>query len=49
MTADGGHLHLAVNMCWPYAYLYTKLAEVEKEVKKEINAANDANGMAMAA
>ena len=20
MTADGGHLHLAVNMCWPYAY-----------------------------
>ena len=21
MTADGGHLHLAVNMCWPYAYV----------------------------
>ena len=20
MTADGGHLHLAVNMCWTYAY-----------------------------
>ena len=22
MTADGGHLHLAVNMCWPYAYIF---------------------------
>ena len=22
MTAYGGHLHLAVNMCWPYAYAY---------------------------
>ncbi len=20
MTADGGHLHLDVNMCWLYAY-----------------------------
>ena len=21
MTADGGHLHLDVNMCWLYAYI----------------------------
>ena len=32
-----------------FVALYSKLAEAEKEVKKEINAANDANGMAMAA
>ena len=23
MTADGGHLHLDVNMCWLYAYVNT--------------------------
>ena len=26
MTADGGHLHLAVNMCWPYSYGHLHLA-----------------------
>jgi len=32
-----------------FVALYSKLAEAEKEVKKEIEAANDADGMAKAA
>ena len=27
MTADGGHLHLAVNMCWPYVHEHPRDAK----------------------
>jgi len=52
--ADGGFavkqvLRSAGALNAAFVALYSKLSETEKEVKKEINAANDANGIAMAA
>jgi hypothetical protein len=36
MTADGGHLHLAVNMCWPYAYIKTAVEAGELDAQIDL-------------
>ena len=36
MTADGGHLHLDVNMCWLYAYFTLSIEAGNLEKRKPL-------------